>query len=553
LLQIADDFGENKISIYGKRVDLYEYQVKHLSQNRNRQEVYCRDLRFYWEIYRDRFVYNICLSYYLTKNEKYLNKLFDYLKSWEKFTPLKFANEQYNGMECAVKIINLSWVMVFCSDSLKNNQSAKVQFRDNIFTHASYIYKNYDITTYGLESNHGIACSIGLIYASFIFEEWKETRKWRKMGAGILKRALKNQFSADGVNYESSAQYHRFVFELLMLLLALVIRKNHSIKDWLLPEVKKIGHSLIGLTHTNNYISRIGDSDGGKVFYDLGSTEEFNNLSYLKWFAGSHNHIFETLIFSNVPQLKGFLNNDSERIQYGGYFSIKDKNISLIVTANNIGTRGKGNHQHNDFGAFELYGNKPFIVDPWSYCYTGNADMRNKDRSTFSHNVVSLDNREIVDFNKSDLFEFKGKINIQAEVTNISQGCIEFFVKHAGYHDLLSGGQSVRREFVFDNSLNKIAIRDKLRGCGSHIAKTNMLIPEKYWNLKIEKDRLLFEGSNESFCISSNWDYMEVNKGWSSEMFITRSEAYLVCFKNKYSNNIDLEIIIKNHISSEEF
>ena len=216
LLQIANDFLQNKVTIYEKKIDLYEYQVKHLSQKRKLPEVFHKDLRFYWEIYRGRFVYNICLAYYLTRNEEYINKLFSYLKEWQNFTPLKSKNARYNGMESAIKIINLSWVMVFCKDQIKNLPEIHNSYQENIFFHASYIYKNYDITIYGLESNHGLSCSVGLIYASFLFKESKETIKWRKMGVKILRRALKNQFTKDGVNFESSVQYHRFVFELLI-------------------------------------------------------------------------------------------------------------------------------------------------------------------------------------------------------------------------------------------------------------------------------------------------------------------------------------------------
>jgi len=554
LTEITNDFLNNQFLIYNKHVNLDNYSTDKYNFNIKRLETYNRDIRFHWEIYRAKYLVIMGIAYRITNDECYALALVKFITDLNKYSPIINKEVRYNGMEASIKLIYLSLVDLLISDSPNYSATAKGQLIEFIVLHAEYVYKNYNITFYGLESNHGLCCSVGLVYASLLFPDYKNSSTWYKFGIRSLRRALKKQFTEDGVNFESSVNYHRFIFEILIFLLSALYKKNIPIEKGMVKSIQKIGNALMQLTHKNAYISRIGDSDGSKFLPDLHTIENFNNMEYLEWFTKKKKKQYlETIFFNKIPQFENFLSNVSHNGIIGNYISFKNENLSLIISANEIGTLGKGNHQHNDFGAFELYGNKPFIVDPWSYCYTGNADMRNKDRSTFSHNVVSLDNREIVDFNKSDLFEFKGKINIQAEVTNISQGCIEFFVKHAGYHDLLSGGQSVRREFVFDNSLNKIAIRDKLRGCGSHIAKTNMLIPEKYWNLKIEKDRLLFEGSNESFCISSNWDYMEVNKGWSSEMFITRSEAYLVCFKNKYSNNIDLEIIIKNHISSEEF
>ena len=119
--------------------------------------------------------------------------------------------------------------------------------------------------------------------------------------------------------------------------------------------------------------------------------------------------------------------------QVGQYFSMKNRNISLIGTANNIGTIGKGNHQHNDFLSFELYGISPFIVDPWSYCYTGDKYLRNKDRKTKSHNCVEIDNREIVPFHSDKLFEMTGKIKVN--IRKIEETTEHWFVSltHNGY------------------------------------------------------------------------------------------------------------------------
>ena len=547
LLQIADDFLQNKVCIYGQTIDIYEYQVKHLSHKRKLPEVFHKDLRFYWEIYRDRFLYNICLAWYLTKKEAYINKIFEYLNDWQDFTPLKSENERYNGMESAIKIINLSWVMVFCNDSVKKNQLARKQLRDNIIYHASYIYKNYDITIYGLESNHGLSCSVGLIYASFLFNESKETLKWRKMGSNILRRALKNQFTYDGVNYESSVQYHRFVFELLMLLLALVIRKNNSMKEWLLPEIEKIGNSLIGLTHTNNLISRVGDSDGGKLLYDLGSENEFNDLSYLKWFSGIENHSYETLIFSDLPALKGMLKPNGSRIIHGNYASVKTANFSLIGSCNPIGTNGKGNHQHNDFGAFELYSISPFIVDPWSFCYTGDKYLRNTDRSTASHNTILLDNSEVVPFEKNDLFEFRGFIKTSVCAKKNEDGEIIEFT-HNGYHNLPKGKQLYTRIIAIDNINSTIHIKDIISGKGNHDVCVKLLIPQKYWKYEQLNSQFRFYNTYEEFTIKADWASAYLGKGWCSELFLNKEKAFALSFQHKYNKKVELELSIKHKL-----
>ena len=44
-------------------------------------------------------------------------------------------------------------------------------------------------------------------------------------------------------------------------------------------------------------ISRFGDNDGGKLFYDFNSNDEFLSTEYLNSFKGSSKPFCETLIF----------------------------------------------------------------------------------------------------------------------------------------------------------------------------------------------------------------------------------------------------------------
>jgi len=546
LIKTADCFLNNEVIIYNKKINIGDYSTQKLEHNLKQKEIFNRDLRFHWEIYRCKYLYNISLAYFITHEEPYAKAVVDFIINWKDYSPVVNKKLRYNGMEAAIKLIYLSLVDPLLADSQAYNNEIRKELIYSIIIHAEYIYKNYDITFYGLESNHALTCSVGLIYASLLFPKYQSSKKWQNFGIRSLHRALENQFSDDGVNFESSVQYHRFVFEMLVFLLAGINKNGFGEKINISDKVSKIGIALLKLRHSNNYISRIGDSDGGKFLPCLNSLKNFNSLEYLDWFTSKNKKAyFETLIFNEIPQLRGLLNSNNDRnYQVGKYFSMKNRNLSLIGTANNIGTIGKGNHQHNDFLSFELYGISPFIVDPWSYCYTGDKYLRNKDRKTKSHNCVEIDNKEIIPVPSDNLFAMIG--NIKVNINKIEETTEYWYANftHNGYKKLKNGSQIHTRKFQFNKIKNEFEIIDNMNGKGNHFAKMHLFIPQKYWDLTKDGETLIFSNDNEVFKMSTTWSSLIIDEGEVSSYFLNKEPAYKIILEQEYQDSISVTLAL---------
>jgi hypothetical protein len=544
LLEQANAFLSGKVIIYNKIVFLKEFSIDKFNTNRNKHEVYNQDIRFHWEIYRARFLFNIAIAYQILKDERYALAIIEYIKSWKEFSPYTDSKLKFNGMESAIKLMNLSLLDPLLKGSPNYTGEIKDELINAIIFHAEYTYINYDITLYGLESNHGLSCAIGLVYASLLFPDCQNSKRWYNLGIWALRRALKKQFSKDGVNFESSTNYHRFVFEMLIFLLAAFYKQNHKVEPFIEKTIKKIGNSLVKLTHTNNMIPRFGDSDSGKFLWGFNSIDDFNDMEYLEWFTDFRKkQFFETILFDGISQFDGFLNKKKQNGKIGGYVSFKDKNLSLIISANEIGTLGKGNHQHNDFMSFELYSTTPFIVDPWSYCYTGNKELRNNDRKTKSHNCIEIDNHEIVPFNSDKLFEMLGNIKVKNNIIKETSEHWEASLTHNGYNNLKNGSQIHTRMFKYNKTKKELLIKDYLIGKGKHKSKLNLHIPQKYWKLIEKNGRLIFYNDEEVFELSNNLVDFEIRESIISEMFLNRTPSYFITIVNEYYER--LEIILK--------
>jgi len=87
---------------------------------------------------------------------------------------------------------------------------------------------------------------------------------------------------------------------------------------------------------------------------------------------------------------------------------MRDKDNYAIISAGEVGSRGLGNHKHNDDLSFELcVHGKTFIVDPGTYSYTADPVMRDLFRSVESHNVVQVDGKETNELVRDDLFRIR--------------------------------------------------------------------------------------------------------------------------------------------------
>jgi hypothetical protein len=135
-----------------------------------------------------------------------------------------------------------------------------------------------------------------------------------------------------------------------------------------------------------------------------------------------------------------------------------------------VGTRGLGNHKHNDLLSFELYaGDKAFIVDPGTYIYTRDAAWRNLFRSTAYHNTVVIDGQEQNRFDPKRLFEMTPDAAVIIHEFLSTPDMDRLDAEHTGYARL-DPPVSHRRIFQFNKKEATWKIVDLLSGEGEHTA-----------------------------------------------------------------------------------
>jgi hypothetical protein len=141
----------------------------------------------------------------------------------------------------------------------------------------------------------------------------------------------------------------------------------------------------------------------------------------------------------------------------------------LAITNGIVGTKGFGNHKHNDLLSFEYHpAGIPLIVDPGSYVYTSDLDARNLFRGTGYHNTLMVDGVEQNETNPAWIFRLFETANPETLEYRATPETLVYVGRHQGYTRL---EQPVvhQRGFTLEHASGTLTIVDRIEGAGKHI------------------------------------------------------------------------------------
>lgn len=197
-----------------------------------------------------------------------------------------------------------------------------------------------------------------------------------------------------------------------------------------------------------------------------------------------------------------------------------------------IGVNGVGPHKHNDWLSFEIcVDDLPIIVDPGTYCYTGNIELRRVFRSTAYHNTVVIDGEEQITINDSQFALVKpyGDIKVLNWKSDSESDLLE--AEHTGY-TILAEPVIHRRQFFLDKKSHSVRIEDSFLGHGKYFLEWHLHLEERLRCSFRDKwiDILVGDETVAYISLSANIRAPQVKKGWVSKSFNQRKETDIIYY-----------------------
>lgn len=371
------------------------------------------DIKISWELNRTQHFVILGKAYWYTEDAKYAQEFTDQLLNWMENNPYKIGINWMEGIEAVIRLFSWIWAYYYFLDSEYFNDKGHFEFLKCVYMHAKFIEQHMS-DKWRLNNNHLIAEATGLVFMGIMFPEFKEAEKWRKKGANVLEEELKTQILSDGVSWEQSIGYHKFVTDLILMAVILMKKNEMKVPETILSKLNQMIDFLSFVTKNDGTIPLVGDEDQGRVikldetsYDDARSTITagavlFDREDWLKanseealWFFGE-----KALTGKTANILKG-----SKLFKDSGLMVMRDKNKCMLFLAGPQDPKySHASHKHLDELSFvlEAYG-ASFLVDSGTYTYFGDFGWRRYFKCRKAHNTVVIDEKDPVEI--KEIFE----------------------------------------------------------------------------------------------------------------------------------------------------
>jgi Heparinase II/III-like protein/Heparinase II/III N-terminus len=312
-----------------------------------------------------------------------------------------------------------------------------------------------------------------------------QARLWDDFCRKSLEREIVVQIHDEGADFESAVPYHRLVTELFLASARLAQFQGRPLSANYHERLCRMVDFLAGVQRPDGLMPVIGDNDDGRFHIAT---------RYGDWNRQDARHIFapaaKTLDRPDWLRLAGddgrweaaWWGFDPSDVATGnepapdtrtlypdlGVAVTRTGGHYLAITNGAVGTKGFGNHKHNELLGFEYHvDGVPLIVDAGSFVYTSDFAARNAFRSTAYHNTVRIDGAEQNETNPEWIFRLFESANPTHETFEETDGSVTYLGSHTGYQRI-EAKATHKRCFTYRRATGHLSIDDRITGEGQH-------------------------------------------------------------------------------------
>lgn len=463
----------------------FPQSIPHKEWNPSQMRPGNADIKLPWELARCQHWPTLGQAWRISGDRSHALEMLNQLEDFMEANPVGTGINWTCTMDVALRALNWALGLSLIRNCPAVDNTTLITAYGHLFDHGTFIHNNLE-NKYEVTSNHFLSNVVGLYYLAAVFHDLPEAAVWNSFCRDALEHEMQVQVLIDGADYESSIPYHRLVTELFLGAARLADFRNQPLSDTYRLRLKTMVSYMAAVLRPDGLMPQVGDADDGRLHI-------FS--SYGTWHRQDPRHLFgpAALTLGEPAWLKhvgtdgawetawwGFDITDvpfatNELVPHATLFpeagiAISRQNGQFLLVSNGmVGTKGFGNHKHNDQLGFELHldGN-PLIVDPGSYVYTSDPEARNLFRGTGYHNTLSVDGEEQNELRPEWLFRLFETAHAEHSHFHTDENAMEYHGKHVGYERLSKGKVSHERRFRLLYRSRTLIICDLIHAEGAH-------------------------------------------------------------------------------------
>jgi hypothetical protein len=350
----------------------------------------CGDHKYVWELNRHQHLVLLAQAWRLSGDPRYCDELRTELEHWCRENPFQQGINWTSALEVAFRALSWIWIWHLAGDRLPGH------FLTELYRHGLHL--EYNLSIYFSPNTHLLGEAVALHALGVLFPEFPHAAKWRRIGREVVDEEMRRQVRGDGSHFEQSSYYHVYALD-LFLLRHILEPASKQYQDGL----RNMAVYLAALLGPRRRLPFLGDDDGGRMFHPYGNREEFGRATLATagilfpdggwsfspedvpvqaaWWLGES-------ACSAVPSRKEARN--SRLFPDSGSVVMEHENVHLIARVGPMGA-GRSGHSHADALSFVLRcGEEDVLLDPGTFTYVGDSQLRDWFRGTPAHNTVSV-------------------------------------------------------------------------------------------------------------------------------------------------------------------
>ncbi|HWQ00042.1 MAG TPA: alginate lyase family protein, partial [Vicinamibacterales bacterium] len=366
-----------------------------------------------WELNRHQHWLALGRGAWLAGDDRCRQVVLEELRSWLEANPPLIGVNWASMLELAFRSLSWLWTLALLAPlpPADDEPPWTIDLLLGLDRQLRHVARH--LSTYFSPNTHLLGEALALYVAGLAVPELAASARWARLGRRILLEEAGRQVLPDGGHVELSAHYHRYALDFYLLALAQARVAGDETAAAVFAEVaSRLVDFAAALADTRGRLPLIGDDDGGQLFPICGRDASDVRPS-LAWAALLLDR--SDLLPDEIPEealwLSAWLDPPPpnrgrpaagagrraialRRFDEAGYWIAATAAGDRILL--DVGRHGflNGGHAHADALAslFDSLG-RPMLVDRGTATYTADPELRDRFRTTASHNTLVLDGR----------------------------------------------------------------------------------------------------------------------------------------------------------------
>ncbi len=519
--------------------------VPHKSWDLYRMRPGNADVKYPWELARCQHLVALAQAWLVTGEARYAAEVPRQILDFAEANPVGIGVNWTCTMDVAIRAANWALALSMLRDAAGANEARASAFAA-AFEHGTFIRANLE-DKYEVTSNHFLSNVVGLFFLGRLFADLPSGAAWEAFARACLEREIGVQVLLDGADFELSVPYHRLVTELFLGALRLADFAGEPLSGDYRARVGAMARYLAAVLRPDGLLPQVGDADDGRLHvftrpfapqdgrHILAPAARALSAPALAEGAGTVG-VWEAgwWQLDGADASNGDLPAAARLFPDAGHAVFRDGGDYLLVTNAIVGTKGFGNHKHNDQLGFEYHhGGHPLVVDPGSFVYTSDAAARNRFRGTGAHSTLMIDGEEQNALNPEWLFRLFAPDEAPCHLAfEAGPERVEYVGSHGGYARLDPPARH-RRWFRLVRGAGALFVADLVAREGAARLDWSFQLGPDVAIATAEPDAVWFRAGEALYCLVS-LDALEarVTEGAYSPSYGVSRPAPLVRFRH---------------------